>query len=331
MSDLHGGPAANRDNACMRRLPPFDALLAFESVARHLSVTRAADELCITQSAVSHRIRRLEAHFGKRLIDRRGNGIALTEDGLAMLPQLAAALDHLSTLAHRDDPRRLRVAAGSALCHWWLAGRLPGFVAQNPGVSIDLVPIDSVHSPIPDVDVRILWVDAHGADPRPRQAPLFVESVFPVCSPSVLREGRPLDLPQRLIELPLLHKTSSAAGEWSWSVWLKHLGVQGGPSGYGMLSFADMGLVMSAAVNGAGVALSRSLLAHDALSSGRLVPALAHTVPLPSTKHHVARWPSSKSADPAVMKLVEWLVEEARTSLAATQRLMGFGPKALRL
>lgn len=303
----------------MRRLPPFDELVTFEAVARHLSVTRAAQELCITQSAASHRIRRLEEHFGFALIQRTNGGLALTEAGRGVLPDLMAALEHLSHLERRED-RRLRVAAGSALCTWWLAGRLPAFMAQRPGVSVELAPVDSIHSPVPEVDVRILWLAADDDLSRPRQAPLFVETVFPVCSPRLLPEGRPLRDAQQLLQLPLLHKAGVATGEWSWSVWLDHLGVKEGALRRSVLSFADMSLVMSAAVDGAGVALTRSLLAHDMLAAGRLVPAVAGVRPMLSSKRHVARWPTSRASDPIVTAFIEWLVAQANVSLAATPR-----------
>ena len=125
----------------MRRLPPIPEMVAFEAVARHLSFTQAAVELCITQSAVSHRVRRLEKYFGARLIQRLNPGLALTDAGAALLPELSALLDDFAQLGVRGE-RRLRVAAGSALCTWWLAGRLPLFMKERPGVTIELVPIE---------------------------------------------------------------------------------------------------------------------------------------------------------------------------------------------
>ncbi len=299
--------------------------MAFESTARHLNMTRAAEELCITQSAVSHRIRRLEKHFGRALVRRANAGLALTAYGASLLPLLNAALDGLASLGAADE-RRLRVAAGGALCNWWPARRLPRFMSAHPGLSIDLVPIDAVHSSIPDVDVRNLWISTDENDSRPRQASLFVERVFPVCSPALLPGGKPLQDSSQLLRLPRLHKATEGAGEWSWSVWLKHLGVPAEPRPHSKLRLADMGLVMSAAVDGAGVALTRSLLAHDALASGRLVPALADAVTLPSSKHHVARWPAAKASDPGVIRFVDWLVDEARASLAGADKLIGPGP-----
>lgn len=302
----------------MRRLPPFPELVAFEAVARHLSFTRAAEELCLTQSAVSHRVRRLEEHLGSPLIRRLNPGLVLTEAGTALLPGLVAALDGLAQLGQPAE-RRLRVAAGSALCTWWLAGRLPGFMARRPGVSVELMSVEQAQAAIPHADVRILWV-APGEEPRgPTQMPLFNEQVFPVCSPALLPGGTPLRDVQALARLPLLHKATHGLGEWSWPVWLERLGGQPGAPPRSELRFAEMGLVLSAAVDGAGVALSRSLLVHDALVSGRLVVPLVGVEPMRSTKKHVARWPSAKAADPDIRAFVEWLVAEAMQTLAAVE------------
>lgn len=304
----------------MRRLPPFPELIAFEAVARHLSFTRAAAELCITQSAVSHRVNRLEKYFGVQLIRRINPGIALTEAGASLLPELQATLDGLAGLGARRE-RRLRVAAGSALCTWWLAGRLSAFMKQRPGVSIELVPIENDAANIPEVDVRILWVGESDAAPSATQTPLFNEHVFPVCSPRLLPNGRPLGKRRDVAAMTLLHKSAQASGEWSWDVWIDRLGFDRKRAA-GELRFGDMSLVMSAAVDGAGVALVRSLLAHDALCDGRLTIAVADVDPMISTKKHVARWRRNKADDPDIKSFVEWLVAEARKTLAHVDDLI---------
>lgn len=332
MNGIHDGSvqqaARCAHNGGVRRLPPFDSLVAFEAVARHGSATQAAAELCITQSAVSHRIRKLEAHFGVKLVQRGTAKLELTGTGRAMLPQVVGALDHLSALG-RTGEHRLRVAAGTALSTWWLASRLPKFMAQRPGLSIELATVDTVDSRIPEVDVRILWLPGDGDPERPRQASLFTEAVFPVCSPSLLPQGRPLADARHILDFPLLHKASNDRGEWSWSIWREHLCIDSVEQPRATLSFADMGLVMSAAVEGAGIALTRSLLAHDALADGRLVPALAQVAPMPSSKHHVARWPRAKDGDRAMHDFVEWIVEEARATLASTNRMVQFPVRAV--
>lgn len=304
----------------MRPLPPFPELVAFEAVARNLSFTRAAAELHLTQSAISHRVRRLEEHFGKRLIRRLNPGIELTEAGATLLPEISAALNALAHLNGTPE-RKLHVAAGRALSTAWLAGRLPAFMALRPGLSIELISIDD-ETPVPEVDVRILWVGEGEYTAGPGQAPLFNEHVFPVCSPRLLPGGRPLPDPSALETMTLLHKATHATGEWSWSTWLAHLGVDRGRRSGSELRLADMGLLLSAAIDGAGVAVSRSLLVHDALQAGRLTLPFAGFTPMLSAKKHVARWRRSREGDPDITAFVGWMVEEARDTLAKTDAMV---------
>jgi LysR family transcriptional regulator, glycine cleavage system transcriptional activator len=305
----------------MRRLPPFPELVAFEAVARHLSFTRAAAELHLTQSAVSHRVKRLETNFKTKLIRRLNPGLELTAAGTALLPQLAAALDTLAHL-HQRRGRLLKVAAGTGLCTWWLAPRLAGFMAHRPGVSVELVPLNKPDPTLTDIDVGVHWV-GHGQDlPNERQAPLFSEHVFPACNPELLPNGRPLRDAKLLATMPLLHKAADHAGEWSWDVWFKRLRIEPKRSTGGELHFADMAQLMSALVNGSGVGLVRSLLAHDALLDGRLTLAIAGVEPMVSSKKHVARWPADKVGDPDIDAFVRWLVTEAARTLAETDALI---------
>jgi LysR family glycine cleavage system transcriptional activator len=121
--------------------------------------------------------------------------------------------------------------------------------------------------------------------------------------------------------MTLLHKATHSMGEWSWQTWLDRLGVDVGKRNGGELRFAEMGLVLSAAVDGAGIALSRSLLVHDALCTGRLTIPI-NTEPMMSTKKHVARWRKDKAHDPDINAFVSWLVSEAATTLKNTDELI---------
>jgi LysR family transcriptional regulator, glycine cleavage system transcriptional activator len=311
-----------RQNSTMRRLPPFPELVAFEAVARLLSFTKAAAELCITQSAVSHRVRRLEKFVGAQLLYRTNPGIALTAAGAALLPQIKAALDNLERMGPRRE-RRLRVAAGGALCTWWLAGRLAAFMHQQPGMTIELITVENDRSPIPEVDVRILWLNANDAPAVATVRPLLVEHVFPVCSPDLVR-----DLPAHpdasvLATLPLIHKLTHAEGEWSWSVWLDRLGLPQRSAREGVLRFTDTGLMLAAAVNGGGVALTRSLLAHDALMDGRLIVPFKLGEPMVSAWRHFARWRRDRQGDPDIEAFVGWLVNESASASSAVARAVG--------
>lgn len=305
----------------MRRYPPIPELVAFEAVARHQSFTSAAEELCLTQSAVSHRIRRLEIYLGKVLIRRLNPGLELTTEGKDLLPDLTAALESLAKLGNKQE-RCLRVVAHSALCQWWLAGRLTGFMAQNPGVSVELISRDAPDPSLTNIDIRIGWVGVGEDRPTETQAPLFCEHVFPVCSPNLLPDNRPLAIAQDLTSLSLLRKATKAIGEWSWPVWFDHLDINAPKNASAELRFADMGLIMSAAVNGSGVAIARSLLAYDALEKGILVVPIKNFKAMQSTKKHIARWSAEKKDDPDIDAFVRWIVTEAASTLAATEQFI---------
>ena len=304
----------------MRRLPPIPECIAFEAVATYLSFTRAAEILCLTQSAISHRVRRLESFLGKQLILRLNPGIELTQEGLALLPELSAALDALGRLGQVAE-RRLRVVAPVPLCQLWLAGRLSDFMAEHPGVSVELIPRNEPDQSLNDIDLWIGWAEAKGFN-KDHASPLFCEDVFPVCHPSLLPEGKPLSTPQDLVKLPLLYKMGQTTGEWSWSLWFDYLNIEAPQQTQAELRFADMGLLVSAAINGAGVALARSLLAYDALKAGTLVVPITNFDTMRSTKKHYARWPANRQDDPDVDAFKQWLTTQAAQTLAATESLI---------
>jgi LysR family transcriptional regulator, glycine cleavage system transcriptional activator len=297
-----------------RRLPPFAPLMAFDAVARHGSFTRAADELGVTQSAISHQIRRLEEFFSVKLLKRLNPGVALSDDGAKLHIELAPLLDGLSALAPslRQQPSRkvLRLGAGSSLATWWLVRRLRAFRELHPEIEIDFAPVESEAAGAPPLDVRILWVRHADSRATALQAPLFRENVFPVCAPSLLPGGKPLSHPAALLDLSLIQKGQSPAGEWSWAFWFAQLGLkQALPRG---MVLGDMGLCLTAAVEGAGIAIARSLLVADAIHDGRLIPALATTPPVLSTKVHIARWSEDRVGDRDTQVLVSWLTQAAQ-------------------
>lgn len=296
-----------------RRLPPFGPLIAFDAVARHRSFTRAADELGVTQSAVSHQVRRLEEFFGVQLLKRLNPGVELSADGANLQGELAPLLDGIAglepRLRRRPGRQTLRLGAGSSLAAWWLMRRLREFRALYPEIEIDFAPVESDSVAEPPLDVRILWTTLAEARATSFQAPLFRERVFPVCAPSILPAGRPLADPEALLKLPLIQKRHTPSGEWSWAHWFQRLGLKRAePRG---LVLGDMGLCLTAAVEGAGVAISRSLLVADAIRDGRLVPALATAPDMLSTKVHIARWTADLIGDRTVQLLVSWLTQAA--------------------
>jgi LysR family glycine cleavage system transcriptional activator len=308
--------------ADMERLPPFDALVAFDAAVRLRSMTEAASELGLTQSAVSHRIRRLEAFMGAALLYRRGGGLAPTPAGEALTEGLDTLLVQLAELRARcvsaSGRERLRVGVGAALTQAWLLRRLPDFTARHPHIAIELEIVDAEASaPAADLDVRLMWVPTDELRSTSTQRPLFQEQVFPVCRGSLLPAGFSPGDPSVLMDLPLLHKGRpgrGTSGEWSWPVWLTRLGLP--PRPRESLRFASIDLAIAAAIEGAGVALGRTLLVHDALAEGRLVRVLPERWDMPCGKSYLIRWPSARCGDDRVRGFVDWLSAEA----CATQR-----------
>jgi LysR family transcriptional regulator, glycine cleavage system transcriptional activator len=297
-----------------RRLPPFGPLVAFDAVARNRSFTRAADELGVTQSAISHQIRRLEDHFGLQLLKRLNPGVVLSDDGARLHEELAPLLDGMAGLEPnmRQPPGRhsLRLGAGSSLAAWWLIRRLRTFRALHPDIEIDFRPVESEAAMEQPLDVRIFWTTQAQARATPLQAPLFRENIFPVCAASLLPGRKPLSDPTALLDLPLIQKGHTPMGEWSWDYWFQKLGLdRAAPRG---LVLGDMGLCLTAAVEGGGVAIGRSLLIADAINDGRLVPVLATTPEVLSTKVHVARWSEERVGDRNTQILVSWLAQAAQ-------------------
>lgn len=308
----------------MARLPPFDGLIAFDAVVRHGSMTRAASELGLTQSAVSHRIRRLQVFMGTPLLERNGSGLVPTEAGVAMGDGLTALLADLAGLRGRAlaaaAPDRLRVGVGAALADNWLVRRLPAFTSAHPWVSIELVVVEN-ESPerIADLHFRILWVPVGELRATTTQRPLFRERVFPVCHPSLLPSGSTPGDPNMLLRLPLLHKgprgRPAGAAEWSWPAWFDRLGLTARPKE--SLRFGAIGPAIAAAHQGAGVVLARSMLVHDALAEGRLVRVLRTSEDMLSSKAHVARWPAALHRDERVRGFAAWLTEKAQDTASS--------------
>jgi LysR family glycine cleavage system transcriptional activator len=307
-------------DAQMSQLPPFDALIAFETAARLGGMTRAADELGLTQSAISHRIRRLEQFIGTQLLLRQNGGIVPTPAGSALLDALKDILDRAADLRSRclagAAPNRLRVGVGSALAARWLVRRLPDFSTRHPETSIELVVVENeAPERTAGLDVRILWVGASEARASSTQRPLFREHVFPVCSPSILPRGFAPGDPRVLLKVPLLHKCTpgyAAGPEWSWQAWFSRLGLPGRPTE--AMRFASIGPAISAAIEGAGAALARSMLVADALAERRLVRVLPPEMDQLSQKVHVVRWPGRLAGDSRVEAFASWLCAKASTA-----------------
>ena len=287
-------------------------------------MTLAANELRITQSAISHRLKKLESFVGALLFNRTGSGLSPTPAGVSLLEDIGRLLDDMAGLRARSRaavrPTMLKVGVGATLSQYWLVRRLADFRASNPDIGLELVVVESEsQARSADVDVLILWLPKAAARPNSTQRVLFNETVFPVASPRLVPRGRALSSATMLADLPIIHKGPvgrNDGAEWSWPVWFERLGIRT-PAPEAM-RFSSLGLALAAAIEGAGVVLARSLLAQDAIAERKLCRVLSPKWDMASSKVHCIRWQSVLIGDKRVSRFAKWIANEAnRTSRSA--------------
>ena len=289
-----------------RRLPPLNALRAFEAAARHLSFTRAAAELHVTQTAISHQIKALEERLGVRLFRRLPRGLLLTEAAQRLLPPVRDAFDQIAAATERlaagGAGATLTVSVLPSFAAKWLVPRLGRLRAAHPDLDLRIsASSELVDFARDDVDVGIRM--GSGVYPGLRVERLFGEALVPVCSP-LLREGpHPLLRPEDLAHHVLLHDEDYAG----WELWLRLAGVPGVLARRGPV-FTDSGMVVQAAAEGQGVALARRVLAAGDLAAGRLVQPFDVSIP-----HDLAYYlvcPEATAEQPKIAAFRSWLLAE---------------------
>jgi LysR family glycine cleavage system transcriptional activator len=297
-----------------RRLPPLNALRAFEAAARFGSFVAAAVELRVTPSAVSQQVRSLERYLGTRLFKRLPRGLALTELGQAYLPELTSSLDRLAEATSRlrsgSTGGLLTVAALPSFANGWLLPRLGRFAERHPRVDLYLKTArELVDFRREEADIAIRFGPA--ARGELRSVPLLGEEVFPVASPALVPSSRlPLQVAQ-LREWPLLHDVDAHPHQrWmGWHAWFERAAA-GGPATVRGLKFSDSILLVAAAVAGLGLALGRSPHIEGHLARGQLVRLTRESWHADWSYRLVA--PAANFARPNVRAFVEWIAGEAR-------------------
>jgi LysR family glycine cleavage system transcriptional activator len=305
-----------------RRLPPLNALRAFEAAARHLNFSRAADELSVTPGAVSQQIQNLEDYVGVALFKRTPKGLLLTDPAQIALPALREAFDRLadaaSMLTAAVDGRRLTVSVAPSFAAKWLVPRLGLFEALHPQVDVwvsagmELVDFNSG-----EVDLAIRY--GTGRYPGLEVIRLMQETVVPVIAPELL-ERQPLHELTDLAEHVLLHDGSPDADDScpDWTMWLTARGVKGVDGSRGP-RFNQSSLVIEAAVGGRGVALAKRALAQADLDAGRLVSPFDIATAVDFAYYAV--YPKAKGRLPQVKAFVSWLTAEAETHEAVLRTI----------
>jgi LysR family glycine cleavage system transcriptional activator len=293
------------------RLPPLKPLPAFEAAARLLSFTEAAEELHVTQAAVSHQIKQLEQALGVHLFRRMNRGLQLTEEGAGFADATRQALTQIANAAERakqqESTGQVLVSCLPSFASAWLVPRLSRFRALHPDIDIRLsADYEIVDFDVEDIDVAIRW--GRGGYTDLDEVRLMTEEVFPVCAPSLLNDpDKPLRAPGDLRGHVLLHEDVRT----DWRVWLTAAGLADIYTDKGIY-FDSAILVMQAAIAGEGVALGRSAIAQDALDKGLLVKPFDFAIP-----GDYAYWivcPKERAQRRKIVAFREWLLREAETS-----------------
>jgi LysR family glycine cleavage system transcriptional activator len=296
-----------------RRLPPLNALRAFEAAARHLNFSRAADELSVTPGAVSQQIQNLEDYVGGPLFKRTPKGLLLTDAAQTALPALREAFDRLaeaaSLLTAAVDGRRLTITAPPSFAAKWLVPRLGAFERAHPQVDVWLsAGMELVDLTAGEVDVAIRY--GAGRYPGLEVKRLINESVILVMSPELLA-SHPVHAPADLADLTLLHDGSPDPDDScpDWPMWLAARGVRG-VDGMRGPRFNQSSLVIEAAINGRGVALAKQTLAQTDIEAGRLVAPLQIATAVDFAYYVVH--PKAKGRLPQVKAFIGWIEAEAQ-------------------
>jgi len=290
-----------------RSLPPLNALRSFEAAARHQSFTRAADELCVTQGAVSHQVKALEAELGLKLFNRGLRGLAITEPGRNYLAAVQDAFDRIALgtdrLLQRQQAGIVTVSTSPDFAAKWLVSRLGRFSEAHPEIELKIsATMHHADFAREDVDLAIRhgagdWVGLDAVN-------LCSEELFPVCSPGFLRDRRCLRVPEDVLQFPLLHLDDRR----TWSRWLEAAGASGEGLLHGPI-FNHASMLIDAAVDGLGIALARTALAAADLINGRLMRPFEIALSLKKTYWIVC--PKATSSMPKIATFRKWLLAEA--------------------
>jgi LysR family glycine cleavage system transcriptional activator len=297
-----------------RRLPQLNALKAFEAAARYVSFTRAAEELCVTQGAVSHQVKALEAELGIKLFNRDRQGLIITDAGRDYLGVVRDAFDRIAMeterLVQRQGSGMLTVSTSPDFAAKWLVHRLGRFVEAHPEIDLRIsATMEHVDFAREDVDIAVRHGD--GNWPGLDVTRLCAEHLFAVCSPAL---ARGLTRPSDILKLPLLHLDERTA----WSAWFDAAGIAGVDAIHGpILNRAS--ILIDAAIDGQGVALARTALAAWDLIHKRLVRPFS--IALPLAKSYWIVCPKATASLPKLVAFRAWLLAQAGEDIRLLENL----------
>lgn len=290
----------------MRRLPPLNALQVFEVAARYASFTRAAEQLCLTQGAVSRQILALEAHFGFPLFRRQPKGLALTTEGEILLPVVRDSFARIAEVSSRLTRQHHDLALKVPTCAMrWVLPKIMQFQAEYPDIQIQLTTTwqHTADFALESFDAAIVYGPEAGQNVQALR--LFQEKLTPVCAPEVMHGGKPLAAPADLVAHTLLHPTRTHR---DWAMWLEYAGVTGVDPNSGQ-NFETLDLAMHAAAQGFGVAIGDVSLIGEDLGMKRLVQPFDIT--LTTGQSYFLVCPEAVAQTPKVVLFREWMARFA--------------------
>ena len=294
------------------RLPSLNGLRAFEAAARHLSFTQAASELNVTQTAISHQIKRLEQELGVRLFVRQNRSLTLTPEASQYLPGVRAAFNDLKLatdrLLRKDQDHVLTVSTLASLAAKWLLPRLSAFQEAHPGIDVRITTSTGlVDFQRDNVDAAIRY--GRGQWPGVRADWLMADEVFPVCSPALANGTKPLKCPEDLRDHVLLHTSNANSDDWR--LWLTAAGLPANLSKQPGVTFDLIFVTIQAAIDGIGVAMGRTSYVQDDIAKGRLVVPFKIALPADAGFYLVS--PQARADSPKLSAFREWLVTSVQT------------------
>lgn len=291
-----------------RRLPPLNSLKAFEAAARNLSFTKAAEELFVTQAAISHQIKLLEDHLSIKLFMRRNRSLLLTEEGQSYYLDIKDIFvnlhDATERLLSRGAKGSVSIALTPSFAIQWLVPRLSDFAAHNSDIDVRIKAQDhDDNSLTDDVDVAIYYGKGHWSGTHADK--LHTEYLIPVCSPLLLSQNNGLKTLDDLRNFTLLHDTART----NWKDYLKSVGVQDINVNQGPI-FSHSSMVLQAAIHGQGIALAHSVLAQPDIDSGRLVVPFTQALVSERAYYLVCR--DSQIDSPKIKIFRNWLLNKVK-------------------
>jgi LysR family transcriptional regulator, glycine cleavage system transcriptional activator len=304
------------------RLPSLNGLRAFEAAARHLSFTLAATELNVTQTAISHQIRRLEEELGIRLFVRQNRALALTPEARDYLPGVRAAFNDLrlatDRLLRKDDDKVLTVSTLASLAAKWLLPRLTDFQEAHPGIDVRITTSTSlVDFQRDNVDAAIRY--GRGQWPGLRADWLMADELFPVCSPGLVRGDKPLRCPEDLKDHMLLHTSNANSDDWR--LWLTAAGLPTDIAKQPGITFDMIFMTIQAAIDGIGVAMGRTSYVQDDIAKGRLVVPFRIALPADAGFYLVS--PDGRREAAKLAAFRQWLVAATQNKAPEINSLGG--------